>query len=405
MSNSENSNNSYSTVWSVKNNVTPSKANQDFVELAGRYMDLRKEYMKQVDAHDSARLTSMQLELDNTTSQQQLENAVRAEQQLAGRVEEHERKLNEILAKLRMTNDEIVGRYTNVTTNLSFANAPPNTNTRNLRTVLGEIFPGTAISNDDLNGFRTGTFSVPNNAPNNTPALKSAKARARTLLRGGKRTRKGGRRRGGGNNNNNNETVWPVNNVSLNELKNQQNRIEYYESLPKIQTYTDLKRKIFKYIQPRGAELVETHKRLLREVAGLEAEFKTTPTIELRNALVAKRKQLREVQADVDEFDIEIKKYSALYNELSRDPDVRNYRRIVTNISFADPSDREIANAIKGVYANIYENDEVPPTTIQSFLNGNYEVPVPANTNTNNLRAKKRRLANLVSAKTRRRKL
>ncbi len=399
--------NNNEAVWPV-NNVSLSKANQDLIEDAELYMRLLKEHGKISDAYGTARLDTMHLELNNTAPIQQLGVAQRKEQDLYNRLVEYEKRITELLRKNGVASgDELMRRYQDLTTNISFANLPLPA----LRSALSAVFPGTEISNSDLNGFRRGVFQVPNNAPNNTPAVKSAKANARALLRGGRRrrskTRKGrGGKRGGATNinNNNNETVWPINNVPLNVLKNQQNKIEYYESMPKIRKYGDLKRTIFTHIQPYGTELVEAHKRLLGEVAGLEAEFKTTPTIELRNALIAKRKELRDVQADVAKFDAELKNYTALYNELSRDPEVRNYRRIVTNISFADPSDREVANAIKRVYENIYENDEVPPNTVQAFLNGNIAPPEPANTNTPALRAQKRRLANLVLAKTRRRK-
>lgn len=399
--------NNNEAVWPV-NNVSLSKANQDLIEDAELYMRLLKEHGKISDAYGTARLDTMHLELNNTAPIQQLGVAQRKEQDLYNRLVEYEKRITELLRKNGVASgDELMRRYQDLTTNISFANLPLPA----LRSALSAVFPGTEISNSDLNGFRRGVFQVPNNAPNNTPAVKSAKANARALLRGGQRrrskTRKGrGGKRGGATNinNNNNETVWPINNVPLNVLKNQQNKIEYYESMPKIRKYGDLKRTIFTHIQPYGTELVEAHKRLLGEVAGLEAEFKTTPTIELRNALIAKRKELRDVQADVAKFDAELKNYTALYNELSRDPEVRNYRRIVTNISFADPSDREVANAIKRVYENIYENDEVPPNTVQAFLNGNIAPPEPANTNTPALRAQKRRLANLVLAKTRRRK-
>lgn len=406
------------TVWSV-NNVVLSKADQNLIEDVELYMRLLKEHGKTSDAYGTARLDTMHLELNNTVSIQQLEATQRKEQSLYNRLLEYEQRIMELLQKYGVTSgDKLVRRYEALTTNISFANVPSPA----LRSALSAVFPGTEISNSDLNGFRRGVFQVPNNTPNNTPAVKSAKANARALLRGGRRLRsktlrrgerrrrsktrkgRGGKRGGATNINNNNETVWPVNNVPLNVLKNQQNKIEYYESMPKIQTYKDLKRKIFKYIQPRGAVLVEAHKRLLVEIAGLEAEYRTTPTIELRNAIIAKRKELRDVQAEVAEFDTELKAYTADYEELSRDPEVRNYRRIVTNISFADPSDREVANAIKRVYENIYENDEVPPNTVQAFLNGNITPPEPANTNTPALRAQKRRLANLVLAKTRRRK-
>ncbi len=399
--------NNNEAVWPV-NNVSLSKANQDLIEDAELYMRLLKEHGKISDAYGTARLDTMHLELNNTAPIQQLGVAQRKEQDLYNRLVEYEKRITELLRKNGVASgDELMRRYQDLTTNISFANLPLPA----LRSALSAVFPGTEISNSDLNGFRRGVFQVPNNAPNNTPAVKSAKANARALLRGGRRrrskTRKGrGGKRGGATNinNNNNETVWPINNVPLNVLKNQQNKIEYYESMPKIRKYGDLKRTIFTHIQPYGTELVEAHKRLLGEIAGLEAEFKTTPTIELRNALIAKRKELRDVQADVAKFDAELKNYTALYNELSRDPEVRNYRRIVTNISFADPSDREVANAIKRVYENIYENDEVPPNTVQAFLNGNIAPPEPANTNTPALRAQKRRLANLVLAKTRRRK-
>lgn len=392
-------------VWAV-NNVSLSKADQDFIEDVELYMRLVKDHGKTSDAYGTARLDTMHLELNNTASIQQLETAQRKEQSLYNRLVEYEQRIMELLrAHGVASGDELIRRYQALTTNISFANLP----SRNLRTALSAVFPGTEISNSNLNGFRRGVFQVPNNAPNNAPAVKSAKAKARALLRGGRRmrsrTRKGrGRKYGGASNNNNNETVWPVNNVSLNILKNQQNKIETYESMPKIRAYVDLKRKIFKYIQPRGTALVEAHKRLLAEVAGLEAEYRATPTIELRNAVIAKRKELREVQAEVAEFDAEIKNYMARYEEFSRDPEVRNYRRIVTDISFADPSNREVASAIKGVYENIYENDEVPPATVQAFLNGDIEPPEPANTNTPAVRAQKRRLANLVAAKTRRRR-
>ena len=182
-------------VWPINASLENVRANQPFVELAGRYMDFKNQYERAATAYEAAHLTALELELNNTSTQPQIEAATRREQHYAAIMARMQENMRSILTDLGVSNEELVSRYNSLTTNISFANNP---RYRNLRAAVRNLYPGTAISNDDLEALIRGNVYLPNNSNENTENIRAKKSRARNTLaavRGGRRRSRSRRQR------------------------------------------------------------------------------------------------------------------------------------------------------------------------------------------------------------------
>lgn len=173
-------------VWPINASLENVRANQPFVELASRYMDFKKQYERASTAYETAHLEALHLELNDTSTPNQLEAATRREQHYAAVMARMQENMREILNDLGVSNEELESRYKHLTTNISFANNP---RYRNLRAALRNLYPNTAISNDDLEALIRGNVNIPNNSNENNENTRAKKSRARNTLaavRGGK---------------------------------------------------------------------------------------------------------------------------------------------------------------------------------------------------------------------------
>lgn len=176
-------------VWSINTSLENVVKNQPFVELAGRYKDFKTKYTRASAEYQTAHLTALELELDNTSTQEQLEDATRREQHYFNLMTRLGQGMQSILTELGVRDEDLEARYRRLTTNISFANNP---RYRNLRTALLDLYPGVNASDEDLEALIRGNLYVPNNTSENTPNTRAKKSRARNTLaaiRGGRRRR------------------------------------------------------------------------------------------------------------------------------------------------------------------------------------------------------------------------
>ena len=176
-------------VWSINASLENVVKNQPFVELAGRYKDFKTKYTRASAEYQAARLTALDLELDNTSTQEQLEAATRREQHYFNLMTRLGQGMQSILTELGVRDEDLEARYRRLTTNISFANNP---RYRNLRAALLDLYPGVNASDEDLEALIRGNVYVPNNTSENTPNTRAKKSRARNTLaaiRGGRRRR------------------------------------------------------------------------------------------------------------------------------------------------------------------------------------------------------------------------
>jgi hypothetical protein len=181
-------------VWSINASLENVVKNQPFVELAGRYKDFKTKYTRASAEYQTAHLTALELELDNTSTQEQLEDATRREQHYFDLMTRLGQAMQNILTELGVRDEELEARYRSLTTNISFANNP---RYRNLRVALLDLYPGVNVSDEDLEALIRGNVYVPNNTSENTPNTRAKKSRARNTLaaiRGGRRRRHSRRR-------------------------------------------------------------------------------------------------------------------------------------------------------------------------------------------------------------------
>jgi len=181
-------------VWSINASLENVVKNQPFVELAGRYKDFKTKYTRASAEYQTAHLTALELELDNTSTQEQLEDATRREQHYFNLMTRLGQAMQNILTELGVRDEELEARYRSLTTNISFANNP---RYRNLRAALLDLYPGVNASDEDLEALIRGNVYVPNNTSENTPNTRAKKSRARNTLaaiRGGRRRRHSRRR-------------------------------------------------------------------------------------------------------------------------------------------------------------------------------------------------------------------
>jgi hypothetical protein len=182
-------------VWPINASLENARKNQPFVELAGRYKDFKNKYTRASAEYQTAHLTSLELELDNTSTQEQLEDATRREQHYFNLMTRLGQAMQSILTDLGVRDEDLEARYRSLTTNISFANNP---RYRNLRAALLDLYPGVNASDDDLEALIRGNVYVPNNTSENTPNTRAKKSRARNTLaaiRGGRRRRSSRNRR------------------------------------------------------------------------------------------------------------------------------------------------------------------------------------------------------------------
>ncbi len=195
-SNSESTMSSVSTVWTPENEpLEKLHINQDFIELAKPYIESKKRYVKVSAAHETAHLEALAAEMDPTIPADHLAAAVRKEQQLLAEMDILQNKMAQVCHDLGLTPGELEAYYNYLTTNISFANNP---RYRNLRAALRNLYPGTVMSNDDLEALIRGNVYLPNNNNENTENIRAKKLRARNTLaavRGGRRRRSRRQRR------------------------------------------------------------------------------------------------------------------------------------------------------------------------------------------------------------------
>ncbi len=183
-------NNNYPEVWSI--NAPPLnvlQSNQQFIELVEHYMRQKHKYEKVSSAYEAAHLEALHLELDPTSTQEQLDAAAEREQALYVESADLQHQLNQILASAGMSELELRTRHRNLVKNVTFAANP---RYKNLRAALADLYPNADISNSNMEALLRGNVNIPNNSVTNTPNTLAKKSRARAAVA---QTRSGGRRR------------------------------------------------------------------------------------------------------------------------------------------------------------------------------------------------------------------